>query len=273
MNKRSKPSYKKLHDENWELKTKTTLMKSQDEKLKELRKMVEDQETIEKKWVETLFHYKQQQEALGSQIEPLIKEKKEKENVLIHSKLVNMKSASLLNSEEIRRRAIEIEKEKLVEANKAYQRNLQQLQAQLEATNEQKKSLDLVGVKKWLEDYEQMLQYYTLMRIKNKMKDFDVEFWEWWEAQEYFAKELKKHLAQHKANERILRYKLEIYHKKFLEFICGSPTSIQTLGQDEEVEVGPIGIIHEEKVQAQEPQEFKRGGGQEKKEPQTIHEQ
>jgi hypothetical protein len=37
-------------------------------------------------------------------------------------------------------------------------------------------------VKKWLEDYEQMLQYYTLMRIKNKMKDFDVEFWEWWEA-------------------------------------------------------------------------------------------
>jgi hypothetical protein len=57
---------------------------------------------------------------LGSQIEPLIKEKKEKENVLIHSKLVNMKSASLLNSEEIRRRAIEIEKEKLVEANKAY---------------------------------------------------------------------------------------------------------------------------------------------------------
>jgi hypothetical protein len=57
---------------------------------------------------------------LGSQIEPLIKEKKEKENVLIHSKLVNMKSASLLNSEEIRRRAIKIEKEKLVEANKAY---------------------------------------------------------------------------------------------------------------------------------------------------------
>jgi hypothetical protein len=41
---------------------------------------------------------------------------------------------------------------------------------------EQKKSLDLVSVKKKLEDYEQLLQDYTLMRTKNKMKDFEVEF-------------------------------------------------------------------------------------------------
>jgi hypothetical protein len=33
-----------------------------------------------------------------------------------------------------------------------------------------KKSLDLVGVKKRLKDYEQMLQYYTLMRTKNNRK-------------------------------------------------------------------------------------------------------
>jgi hypothetical protein len=38
-----------------------------------------------------------------------------------------------------------------------------------------------------------MLQYYTLMRMKNKMK------------------ELEKNLAQHRANERIIRYKLEAY--------------------------------------------------------------
>jgi hypothetical protein len=83
-----------------------------------------------------------------------------------------------------------------VEANKEYQSNLQQLQAQLEIVNEQKMSLDLDGVKKRLEDYEQMLQYYTLMRIKNKMKDFDAESKERWEvAKEYFAKELEKNLA------------------------------------------------------------------------------
>jgi hypothetical protein len=46
----------------------------------------------------------------------------------------------------------------------------------LEITNEQRKSLDLVGVKKKLEDCEHMSQYYTLMRTKNKMKDFDVDF-------------------------------------------------------------------------------------------------
>ncbi len=72
----------------------------------------------------------------------------------------------------------------------------------------QKKSLNLTSVKKRLEDYEQMFQYYTLMRTKNKMKDSEVEFEEWWEvAKEYFTKELKKNLAQHIANKKIMRYK------------------------------------------------------------------
>jgi hypothetical protein len=45
-----------------------------------------------------------------------------------------------------------------------------------------------------LKDYEQMLQY-TLMRTKNKMKDFEVEY-KWWEvAKEYFTKELEMNLA------------------------------------------------------------------------------
>ncbi len=75
-------------------------MKSQDEELKELRKMAKVLETAKKKWVETLFHYKQQQEALGSQVEALTKEKKEKENVLTDSKLVNLESVFLFNSKE-----------------------------------------------------------------------------------------------------------------------------------------------------------------------------
>ncbi len=36
-------------------------------------------------------------------------------------------------------------------------------------------------MKKRLEDYEQMLQYYILMRTKNKMNDSNIEFEEWWE--------------------------------------------------------------------------------------------
>jgi hypothetical protein len=47
------------------------------------------------------------------------------------------------------------------------------------------------------------------MRIKNKMKDFELEYEEWWEVvKEYFTKELEKNLVQHKVDERIMRYKL-----------------------------------------------------------------
>jgi hypothetical protein len=41
------------------------------------------------------------------------------------------------------------------------------------------------------------------MRTKNKMKDYDAEFEEWWMvAEEYFA-ELEKNLAQHRANKKV----------------------------------------------------------------------
>jgi hypothetical protein len=50
------------------------------------------------------------------------------------------------------------------------------------------------------------------MKTNNKMKDSEAEFEEWWEvAKEYFAKELENNLAQHKADEKIIRYKLEAY--------------------------------------------------------------
>ncbi len=40
-----------------------------------------------------------------------------------------------------------------------------------------------------------MLQYYILMRMKNKMKDFEAEYEEWWEeVEEYFTKDLENNL-------------------------------------------------------------------------------
>ncbi len=41
--------------------------------------------------------------------------------------------------------------------DKEYEKTLQHLQAQLEKAHEQRKSLDLVSIKKKLEDYEHML--------------------------------------------------------------------------------------------------------------------
>jgi hypothetical protein len=66
------------------------------------------------------------------------------------------------------------------------------------------------------------------MKTKNKMKDSKAKFEKWWEvAEEYFIKESDNNVAQHRANERFLRYKLEVYQKNFPDFICGSPTSIE----------------------------------------------
>ncbi len=106
-----------------------------------------------------------------------------------------------------------------------------------------------------------MLQYYSLMRTKNKMKDSETKSEEWWE----FVKELKKNLTQHKDNERILRYKLEVYQKNFQDFICGSPTSTKVSGQDEEIKVGLSGTIQEEEVQTKESQDLRSGVAQEEK--------
>ncbi len=111
-------------------------MKSHAEKLQELKKMAKTQETIKKKWTKALLQYKQQQEALGNQVKTLIKEKMEKDNVLIDLELMNLKNVFLLNYEKLRRRTTKVKKEKLVEENKEYQRSLQQLQAQSQTANQ-----------------------------------------------------------------------------------------------------------------------------------------
>ncbi len=98
-----------------------------------------------------------------------------------------------------------------------------------------------------------MLQYYTSMRTKKKMKDFEVESNKWWEVvEEYFTKELEKNLVQHRANEGILKYKLEAYQKTIPNFIFGSSTNIKVLSQDEETEAKPNGTDQEEEVQIEE---------------------
>jgi len=57
-------------------------------------------------------------------VKTLIKEKKEKENVLTYLELVNLKNVSLLEFEELRRKITKAEKEKLLQ-EKEYKMNLQ----------------------------------------------------------------------------------------------------------------------------------------------------
>ncbi len=71
-------------------------------------------------------------------------------------------------------------------------------------------------------------------------------------------------MVQHKANERILKHKLEAYQKNFPNFICSSPTSTKVSNQDEETKAGPSGIVHKEEMQTKEPHDLRSG---------TIHEE
>jgi hypothetical protein len=89
-----------------------------------------------------------------------------------------------------------------------------------------------------------MLYYYTMMRKKNNMKDYEAKSKEWWEVvEEYFTKELEKNLVQHKTNEKIIKYKLEAYQNNFPYFIYGSPTSTKVSNHDEKIEARPNGIV------------------------------
>ncbi len=104
--------------------------------------------------------------ALDSQVKTLTKKKNENENALKDLESINLKNVSLLKFEEFKRKTKKVEKEKLMEDKKKYQRTLQHLQAQLEMVQEQKKSLDLASVKKKLKDYELLL--HTLMKRRTR---------------------------------------------------------------------------------------------------------
>jgi RAB protein geranylgeranyltransferase component A len=87
------------------------------------------------------------------------------------------------------------------------------------------------------------------------MKDSKAKSKEWWEVvEEYFTKEFENNMVKHRADERIMTYKLEAYQNIFPIFICGSRTTIEVLGQDEETKVGPNGTTQEEEIKTEEVQ-------------------
>ncbi len=98
-----------------------------------------------------------------------------------------------------------------------------------------------------------MLQYYSLMRTKNKRKDSTTKFEKWWEVvKDFFTKELEKNLVQHRTDEFFLKYKLEAYQKNFLDFIYGNPISTKVSSQNENTKARPSGTTQEEEVQSEE---------------------
>jgi hypothetical protein len=71
-----------------------------------------------------LFLHEKQHEALDNHVKALTKENKEKENVLTNFELINLKKIFLLQSKELKRKIVEVEREQLMEDKKEYQKTL-----------------------------------------------------------------------------------------------------------------------------------------------------
>ncbi len=149
---------------------------------------------------------------------------------MTYLELINLNNVFLLQSKKLRRKIVEAKKKKVNGGQKGVSENSIALTSIVGKGTGTQEDLDLANIKKKLEDYEQMLQYYTWLRMKNKM-DSEAEFEKQWEvSKEYFTREFEKNLAHHRVNERILRYKLEAYQKNFPIFNFGNPTNIEVLG-------------------------------------------
>ncbi len=120
LNKNKKIFIKKRQDENEELKGSTIELKSQDEKLQNLKQKVQIWEIIKRKWIEALFFHNKQQEALDNQVKALAKKNKDKENVLTYLELINLQNVSLLQFKELGRKTIFAEREQFMEDKKEY---------------------------------------------------------------------------------------------------------------------------------------------------------
>jgi hypothetical protein len=92
--------------------------------LKNLKQKVEIYETTKRKCTEALFLHEKQHEALDNHVKALTKENKEKENVLTNFELINLKKIFLLQSKELKRKIVEVEREQLMEDKKEYQKTL-----------------------------------------------------------------------------------------------------------------------------------------------------
>jgi hypothetical protein len=74
-----------------------------------------------------------------------------------------------------------------------------------------------------------------------------------------FYKGVKKNLAQHGVDEKIIRYNLEAYRMNFPNFICGNLISIEVLGHDEKTKSKAQWNNLREEVHIEEPHDLKSG--------------
>lgn len=84
---------------------------------------------------------------------------------------------------------------------------------------EKNKDLDTMYVNNRLEKYDELVQYYFILRTKQQMENYNVELNEWWELVETNLEEMQKNMVAHRKDEEACRIYLSTFKKVFPTFI------------------------------------------------------
>ncbi len=98
----------------------------------------------------------------------------------------------------------------------------------LEDLLEKNKDQDPMHVNNKLEKYDELVQYYSILRTKQQIENYNVELNEWWELVEtQFKEEMQKKLVAHRKDEEACKRYLSAFKKAFPSFIYHSPNNLK----------------------------------------------
>jgi hypothetical protein len=139
-----------------------------------------------------LKEFKYRNEVLERKKELWLQNQETKRNIIDKMSINIVQMKSMIAREEFRQHKAKKEEEKVVLEVLTLQKEIFKIKRRLDYLLEKYKDLDYVYVNNRLEEYDYLVQYYTILHIKQHMEDSNVELDEWWE--------LEKHNSRKKCN-------------------------------------------------------------------------
>ncbi len=136
--------------------------------------------------------FKYRKEVLERKKELWLQNQETKRNIIDKMSINIVQMKSMIVREEFRQHKAKEEEEKVVLEVLTLQKEIFKIKRRLDYLLEKYKDLDYVYVNNRLEEYDYLVQYYTILHIKQHMEDSNVELDEWWE--------LEKHNSRKKCN-------------------------------------------------------------------------
>jgi hypothetical protein len=139
-----------------------------------------------------LKEFKYKNEVLERKKELWLQNQETKRNIIDKMSINIVQMKSMIAREEFCQHKAKKEEEKVVLEVLTLQKEIFKIKRRLDYLLEKYKDLDYVYVNNRLEEYDYLVQYYTILHIKQHMEDSNVELDEWWE--------LEKHNSRKKCN-------------------------------------------------------------------------